>query len=71
MSEPLSTAPAGPASADAPPDSATIPVARSAWMPPRFFLLFGLTGVALHLRHESLNDRVLVHSAPRARSTLN
>jgi protein-S-isoprenylcysteine O-methyltransferase Ste14 len=27
---------------------ATIPVARSAWMPPRFFLLYGLAGVALH-----------------------
>lgn len=25
-----------------------IPVARSAWMPPRFFLLYGLAGVALH-----------------------
>ena len=32
-----------------PPDAPdTIPVARSAWMPPRFFLLYGLAGLALH-----------------------
>jgi protein-S-isoprenylcysteine O-methyltransferase Ste14 len=47
MSESLSTAPAEPAGA-ALSDPATIPVARSAWMPPRFFLLFGLAGAALH-----------------------
>ncbi len=29
-------------------DSRTIPVARSAWMPPRFFLLFALAGAGLH-----------------------
>jgi protein-S-isoprenylcysteine O-methyltransferase Ste14 len=34
------TAPAG--------DTRTIPVARSAWMPPRFFLLYGVAGAALH-----------------------
>jgi protein-S-isoprenylcysteine O-methyltransferase Ste14 len=27
---------------------ATIPVARSRWMPPRFFLLYGIAGAALH-----------------------
>jgi len=27
---------------------ATIPVARSRWMPPRFFLLYGLAGTLLH-----------------------
>ena len=27
---------------------ATIPVARSRWMPPRFFLLYGVAGAALH-----------------------
>jgi len=27
---------------------ATIPVARSRWMPPRLFLLYGAAGVALH-----------------------
>jgi protein-S-isoprenylcysteine O-methyltransferase Ste14 len=27
---------------------ATIPVARSRWMPPRLFLLYGVVGVALH-----------------------
>jgi protein-S-isoprenylcysteine O-methyltransferase Ste14 len=27
---------------------ATIPVARSSWMPPRLFLLFALAGIALH-----------------------
>ena len=27
---------------------ATIPVARSRWMPPRLFLLYGAVGVALH-----------------------
>jgi protein-S-isoprenylcysteine O-methyltransferase Ste14 len=31
-----------------PDDSSTIPVARSGWMPPRFFLLYGLAGIALH-----------------------
>ncbi|HEU4429889.1 MAG TPA: isoprenylcysteine carboxylmethyltransferase family protein [Myxococcota bacterium] len=29
-------------------DARTIPVARAGWMPPRFFLLFGATGLALH-----------------------
>jgi protein-S-isoprenylcysteine O-methyltransferase Ste14 len=27
---------------------ATIPVERSRWMPPRFFLLYGIAGAALH-----------------------
>ncbi len=29
-------------------DARTIPVARSGWMPPRFFLLYGLAAAALH-----------------------
>ena len=29
-------------------DARTIPVARSGWMPPRFFLLYGVAGAALH-----------------------
>ena len=29
-------------------DVNTIPVARSPWMPPRFFLLYGLAGAAFH-----------------------
>jgi protein-S-isoprenylcysteine O-methyltransferase Ste14 len=29
-------------------DARTIPVARSGWMPPRFFLLYGGAGIALH-----------------------
>jgi len=29
-------------------DEATVPVPHSAWMPPRFFLLFGLAGALLH-----------------------
>jgi protein-S-isoprenylcysteine O-methyltransferase Ste14 len=29
-------------------DARTIPVPRSPWMPPRFFLLFGVLGVAVH-----------------------
>ena len=29
-------------------DSSTIPVGRSAWMPPRFYLLYTLVGVGLH-----------------------
>jgi protein-S-isoprenylcysteine O-methyltransferase Ste14 len=29
-------------------DLGAVPVPRSAWMPPRFFFLFGLTGAALH-----------------------
>lgn len=31
-----------------PDESITIPVARSAWMPPSFFLLYGLAGLAAH-----------------------
>jgi len=30
------------------PDAATVPVARSGWMPPRFLLVYGLAGVATH-----------------------
>ncbi|MEN8158558.1 MAG: isoprenylcysteine carboxylmethyltransferase family protein [Myxococcota bacterium] len=44
----MSGAPAEPAAADASPDPATVPVARSPWMPPRFFLVLGLAGLALH-----------------------
>jgi len=29
-------------------DAETVPVARSGWMPPRFFLLYGVAGAALH-----------------------
>ena len=29
-------------------ESSTIPVARSGWMPPRLFLLYGIAGAALH-----------------------
>lgn len=29
-------------------DASTIPVARSRWMPPRLFLLYGLAGTLLH-----------------------
>jgi len=29
-------------------DARTIPVARSPWMPPRLFLLYGVVGAALH-----------------------
>lgn len=29
-------------------EPSTIPVARSGWMPPRFFLLYGVAGAALH-----------------------
>jgi protein-S-isoprenylcysteine O-methyltransferase Ste14 len=29
-------------------DARTIPVARSGWMPPRFFLAYGAAGVTLH-----------------------
>lgn len=29
-------------------EASTIPVARSGWMPPRFFLLYGVAGAALH-----------------------
>jgi protein-S-isoprenylcysteine O-methyltransferase Ste14 len=29
-------------------DANTIPVARSGWMPPRFFLLYGVAGATLH-----------------------
>jgi len=31
-----------------PDDASKIPLARSAWMPPRFFLLYGAAGIALH-----------------------
>ena len=29
-------------------EPSTIPVARSGWMPPRFFLVYGVAGAALH-----------------------
>jgi protein-S-isoprenylcysteine O-methyltransferase Ste14 len=49
MTQPLEASPRDAGSADAVGSaSATIPVPRSGWMPPRFFLLFALGGTVLH-----------------------
>ena len=39
-----------------------IPVARSGWMPPRLFLLYGAAGTALHFRFIRNEERALAAS---------